>query len=204
MNKKNIINIFKNNEFYDATFSDLNYSSTTLQNKVFENCKFVDGVFSESKFVGCKFIDCEFKSCNLSATQFDESSFSEVTFYESKVIGVNWTKLKWPFIKLSSPFQFYKSNISHSSFYGLELKELIIEECKAHDVDFRSADLSDANFVLTDLERSQFMHTKLCSANFTDAVNYHIDPNENDIRKAKFSMPDVINLLHIFEIEIQD
>lgn len=195
---------FKRNELYDATFSDLHYPSATIQNKVFENCKFINANFTEAKFIGCKFVDCEFKSCNLSAAQFDDSSFSEVTFYESKIIGVNWTKLKWPAIKLSSPFQFYKSNISHSSFYSLELRELIIEACKAHDVDFRTADLTDANFVLTDFERSQFMHTTLYSADFTDAINYHIDPNKNDIRKAKFSMPDVINLLHHFEIEIQD
>jgi fluoroquinolone resistance protein len=46
------------------------------------------------------------------------------------------------------------------------------------------------------------MHTNLYAANFTEATNYNIHPNENDIRKGKFSMPDVINLFRGFDIEI--
>ena len=194
----------KTNEFYDTNFIDINFPDRELKNIIFENCGFISCNFSETKFHGCKFIDCELRASNLSNSQFDESSFSEVMFYDSKAIGINWTKLRWPYIKLSSPFQFYKTDISHSSFYSLELKELVIEECKAHDVDFRSADLSGSFFMATDFKNSQFMLTKLYAADLTDAINYFINPNKNDVLKAKFSMPDVINLLHSFDIEIQD
>lgn len=85
----------------------------------------------------------------------------------------------------------------------MNLKEIIIEECKAHDVDFREADLSNGEFFMTDFEGSLFMHTKLYAATFTQAINYNINPNENDIRKGKFSMPDVIELLRNFQIEIE-
>lgn len=80
---------------------------------------------------------------------------------------------------------------------------IIIEECKAHDVDFREADLSDGQFVLTDLAKTHFQHSNLYSTDFTEATNYVIDPNENDIRKATFSMPDAMNLLHGFDITIE-
>ena len=110
--------------------------------------------------------------------------------------------LNWPHIRLSSPFHFYKSIISHSSFYGLELPELVIEACIAHDVDFREADLRRANFKLTDLEQSQFVHTKLYAADFTEAYSYSIDPTQNDIRKATFSLPDAMHLLDGFDIQI--
>ena len=36
------------------------------------------------------------------------------------------------------------------------------------------------------------------------AINYMIDPTENSIKKAKFSFPDVVNLLRSFDIEIED
>jgi uncharacterized protein YjbI with pentapeptide repeats len=110
--------------------------------------------------------------------------------------------LNWPHIRLSSPFQFYNSIISHSSFYSLELQELVIEACIAHDVDFREADLRRANFKLTDFEKSQFVRTKLYAADFTEAHSYSIDPTQNDIRKAKFSLPDAIHLLDGFDIQI--
>ena len=203
MKNLTLTNLMKENDFYDCCFSEIDYNDVMLGEKKFENCKFNNCNFSETKFLACKFIECDFYNCNLSSAQLDNSTFVEISFIESKLIGINWTKLKWPHIKLSSPFQFIKSNISHSSFFELDLSELVIEECKAHDVDFREADLTGASFVLSDLEKSLFMHTNLYSADFTNATNYLIDPTENNIRKAKFSVPDVLNLLHNFEIEIQ-
>ena len=34
---------------------------------------------------------------------------SEVVFNFSKAIGINWTMLKWPYIKLNSPFYLISS-----------------------------------------------------------------------------------------------
>jgi len=189
-------------EFYEAKFSDLNCAASEIQGKAFENCQFMNSNFSESKFIDCKFVDCEFKSSNLSVVQFNNCFFSEVVFDECKIIGINWTKLKWPTIKLTSSLYFYRSDVSDSSFYGLDLTGIIIEECKAHNVDLRAGDFSNASFIQTDFDGSLFMNSKLHSADFTDAINYNIDPNHNDIRKAKFTMPDVVNLLHRFDIEI--
>jgi uncharacterized protein YjbI with pentapeptide repeats len=197
------IEILNQTEFYDRSFIDLSFNDIELNNKVFEHCTFTHSSFIETKFSSCKFIDCEFKSCNLSSIQVKNCSFNETLFDESKMIGINWTHAKWPLIKLTSPIKIYKSNISHSSFFELELRDLIIEECKAHDVDFRGCDLSNSLFMLTDFQGSQFMRTKLYSADFTDAINYNINPIENDIRKGKFSMPDAMNLLNHFEIDIQ-
>lgn len=191
-----------NNEFYEQNFSSLSYPSTLIENKLFEGCRFIRANFSESQFIRCKFVDCEFDNCNLTAVQFTSSLFNNSTFFESKVTGVNWAMLHGPNIRLSSPFHFYNSIISHSSFYGLELQELVIEACIAHDVDFREADLRRANFKLTDFENSQFVHTKLYQTDFTEAHNYSIDPTLNDIRKAKFSLPDAIHLLDGFDIQI--
>jgi uncharacterized protein YjbI with pentapeptide repeats len=105
-------------------------------------------------------------------------------------------------VKLASPIYFYNSNISHSSFFGLELADLLIEECKAHDVDFREANLNHASFVGTDLQNSLFMHTNLKHADFTNAINYTIDIHFNAINQASFSFPDVIALLQNLDIKI--
>lgn len=194
---------FSNNtEFYEQNFSCLNYPSTLIEDKLFERCQFNSVNFSESQFIRCKFVDCEFNNCNLCAVQFKSSSFNNTAFFESKATGINWTLLNWSHIRLSNPFQFYNSIISHSSFYGLKLQELVIEGCIAHDVDFREADLRRANLKSTDFENSQFVHTMLYAADFTEAHSYSIDPMQNDIKKAKFSLPDAIHLLDCFEIEI--
>jgi fluoroquinolone resistance protein len=203
VNKSIQVDLVNQEEFYDYNWSDLKLDEIELKNKRFENCTFVRSSFINTQFHSCKFIDCEFKLCNLSSAQFKYTSFTDTVFDESKLIGINWTQAKWPNIKLTSPIKIYRSNISHSSFFELDLREIIIEECKAHDVDFRGTDLSNGIFIATDFQSSLFMHTKLCAANFTDAINYSINPKENDVRKGKYSMPEVINLLHYFEIEIE-
>lgn len=190
-------------EFYDTKFSELKLDALEFRDKRFENCTFIKSSFIETIFHSCKFVECEFKECNLSSTQFKYTSLTDTVFEESKLIGINWTQLKWPNINLTSPIKIYQSNISHSSFFELELREIIIEECKAHDVDFRGCDLSNGRFILTDFQNSLFLNSKLYAADFTDAINYSINPQENDIRKGKYSMPDAINLLHYFDIEIE-
>lgn len=189
-------------EYFDVKFTELKFEKKKLSNKIFENCLFEHCEFSETQFIGCRFIDCEFLQCNLTAMVPQNTSFSETLFSESKLLGVNWTQAKWPLVHLLSPIKIFKSNISHCNFYELNLKETVIEQCKAHDVDFRGADFSNSRFVQTDLAKCLFLHTNLSCCDFTDAFNYNIDPNQNTVKGAKFSLPDALNLLEHFEIEI--
>jgi len=122
------IDLKNQQDFYDAEITDLDLNNETLENKAFANCKFIKSNFSNAKLLDCAFTDCEFISCNLSSADLKNSSFNEVIFDECKIIGINWTRVKWPYIKLTSPIKFYKSNISHSSFFELELREIVIQE----------------------------------------------------------------------------
>lgn len=194
--------IINNEEFYDDIFNRTHLQKQKIENKTFENCQFQDCDFTESLFHSCKFIDCTFKSSNLSNIKLNYSAFNDVTFDQCKLIGVNWTEAKWPNIALTSPIKFYQCDLSHSSFYELKLTELVLQRSKAKQVDFRVADLSHSDFTQTDLEGSLFMHTNLSHADFTDAFNYAISPIDNKIKKAKFSLPDAMNLLQAFDIEI--
>ena len=131
------------------------------------------------------------------------SSWNNVVFEDSSLMGVNWAQAKWPQIKLSSAIQFFSCNISYSSFFGLALSSINIQMCKAHQVDFREADLSSANLTNSDFEGCFFMKTILNGADLSDAVNYHIDVLQNPVKKTIFSFPEVVNLLHSFDIVIK-
>lgn len=190
-------------EYYEHTFDDVDVRGNTVEKVIFENCRFIDCDFRETFFYQCKFVDCCFKSSNLSLIKLNNSSFNEVEFDACKLTGVNWTQVRWSSIALISPIYFKSCDISLSTFYQLKLPELSIIDCKAHDVDFRECDLTRADFTKTNLEKSQFMHTKLNEADFRDSINYIISPLENSLSRAKFSVPDVLNLLHAFNIEIE-
>ena len=186
------------------SFTGLDEASQVFEGIEFDACTFKECNFSETTFSKCKFIECHFEKCNLSNSKLDYSKFSDVSFIECKLVGVDWTKLAWPGLTLPSPIKFYKCILNDSSFYGLSLEEIIIEECKVHDVDFREGDFSKANFSHTDLSNSLFIASNLSGADFTDALNYNIDINLNKIQGAKFSRYEAINLLYSLDIELVD
>ena len=176
---------FEQKEFFSQHFIELNLSNQVFDSVEFEDCTFKECNFSDATFRQCRFIDC--------------------TFVEScKVIGIDWTKANWPNLALFSPIKFHQCILNDSSFFGLNLQEIVVEECKAHHIDFRDGDFTQASFSGTDLLECLFNKTNLSGVNFVDAVNYHIDIYNNNINKAKFSRYEAVSLLDSLDIELVD
>ncbi|MFT6987486.1 MAG: fluoroquinolone resistance protein [Psychromonas sp.] len=192
------------NEYLSQNFTDLNLSGDEIAYKEFDGCTFKRSDFSEVLFKKCTFIDCNFSNCNLSNIKIAYSKFLDVTFDECKMIGIDWTKASWPSFDLCSPIKFYNCIINDSYFFGLNLNEIVIESCKAHCVDFRSANLSDANFSYSDFSESLFSQTNLTGADFSESINYNINIFHNEIKRAKFSRYEAVSLLDSLGIELVD
>jgi fluoroquinolone resistance protein len=191
-------------EYISLTFTGLNWSRRDVTVKEFDGCTFKECDFSETVFSKCKFIDCQFFQCNLSLAKITLSKFSDVAFDECKMVGMDWTKAAWSSLALASPIKFHKCILNDSSFFGLNLEELAMEECKAHDVDFRECNLTEANFSYTDFAHSLFKKTNLARANFAEAINYDIDIYVNEIKGAKFCRYEAARLLEGLGIELVD
>jgi fluoroquinolone resistance protein len=184
----------------DQVFKDVHLERDQLVSNQFYDCEFVRCSFVESEFRNCRFVNCVFRHCDLSLARVPGSTFSATRFEESKVIGVNWTQAEWPATGLGDPVGFFKSAISHSTFIGLRLKGIQIKDCVAADVDFREADLSQADLAGTDLSGSMFGNTDLTQADLSRARNYTIDPGQNVLSQAKFSLPEAMSLLYSLDI----
>ncbi len=191
-------------EYVSKVFVALNYVGETLEYCEFDSCVFKECDFSDAIFSECKFIECEFHQSNLSVAQFKATRLMDVQFNECKLIGVDWTKASWSNLSLPSPISFQKCVLNDSMFYGLYLAELILDECKAHDVDFRECDLHDGQFMSSDFSYSQFNHANLSGANFEFAENYSIDITTTNIKHAIFSRQEAVCLLDSLEIELRD
>ncbi len=195
--------MFNDQQRYEnKTFEKIEAIESEFEAVIFEQCKFSGCDLSEASFRRCKFIDCEFVNCNLSVIKIKGCHFSAVAFEQCKCVGINWTEAYWPQIHLASPLAFYHCNISQSSFFGLLLNEMVCENSKAHEVDFRETDLSNGVFGYTDFSGSQFNKTNLTRADFTGAQSFQMDVNENKLTKAKFSFPEVVCLLDCLDIEV--
>ena len=69
--------------------------------------------------------------------------------------------------------------------------------------DFVNTNLTNANFENSDLKNSLIKNANLSFASFKNAKNYGIDPNNNFLKKTIFSIPEVISLLDIYDIELE-
>ena len=194
----------KQKEYFSKNFSDLNLRAKKINSIVFEECYFKNCDFSEVVFFDCEFIECHFQKCNLSVAKMNHCRFTDVVFIDCKVIGIDWTQATWPSIALFSPIKFFKCIIDDSTFFGLSLNEMVIEDCKAHEVDFREGSFCESNFTFTDFTNSLFKETNLTGTDFTGAVNYRIDINYNKISRAKFSRHEAASLLENLDIELID
>ena len=120
------------------------------------------------------------------------------------MIGVDWNKATWPSFSMPSSIRFYECIANDASFAGLDLSELVMEQCKLHDVDFREANLMQANFRFSDFSHALFHQCDLSEADFTEATAYNIDVLNNRIKGAKFSRFEAVNLLSNLGIELID
>jgi fluoroquinolone resistance protein len=194
--------ISSGSQYADQVFSGQNLDGLQIISSDFVECTFNHCTFIETQLQKCRFVNCAFNSCDLSLGKLPESIFIETSFHESKIIGVNWAQAGWPATGLGVPINFSKSTLNHSTFIGLKLQGIQIISCQAVNVDFREADLSNADFSGSDLSESLFIHTNLSGADFSQARNYMIDPGLNELKKAKFSLPEAMALLYNMDITL--
>jgi len=186
--------------YIEQTFKEIDLAQARLASNEFHDCMFIRCSFDETVFQGCRFVNCVFRRCDLSMIRVPDSSFAATRFEDSKVIGVNWARAHWPATRLGDSLHFSGCAISHSTFIGLNLRRIRIRDCVAVDVDFRECDLSQADFAGTDLAESLFLATNLTQADFSRARNYQIDPIQNTVNGAKFSLPEAMSLLYNMDI----
>lgn len=195
--------LFSQRDHSNRQFRDIHGAGATLEGLRFEDCRFDHCDFSEATLRDCRFRDCEFVDCNLSLARLGGSQLG-ARFVDSKLVGIDWTLAHWPTIRLEAAIAFERCALNDGSFFGLSLRELTMAECRAHDVDFSEADLEDADFRHSDLRGAIFRRTRLARADFRDATDYRIDVFLNDIKHAKFSLPEAVSLLQGLDIDLTE
>lgn len=185
------------------TFSRLNLNEICFENCKFTECVFESCVFEKLDFVDCVFLDCKFISCRISNPLAKNSKMSNSEFYECYLLGVNWShwivdsRLYEPFSILNNCriryCCFNRMGLVKFDFCGCEITESSFSECKLSKSSFKECMMNKTDFFKCDLTR----------ADFRDAVGYKIDTKTNQLREARFSFPEVVNLLSDLGIKIE-
>lgn len=188
-----------NTKYYQQNFKDLNLSNQELLDIEFEQVTFDGCLFQDTVFKKCNLVDCEFVNCNLSLIKNQQSQFININFKDSKAVGVNWSKIKGD---IGVSLSFHSCDISYSNFWEVNFKGSKIFDCIAKESTFLKADLRNCDCRKTDFWNAAFGDADLREADFRGAVNYYLDIATNKLKGAKFSSPEVLNLLKPLNIEI--
>ena len=194
-----LLSIESNSFHEDQFFSDLKTDEgfkiidTEFTNCIFKNCK----LFKIS-FFDCIFENCKFENCDLASTSIKYTSFRGVKFIDTKLTGIQWADASIPL-----DVNFKRCLLNYSGFISVDLRNTEIIECQLREVDFSEANLSKANCHHSDFSGARFINTNLTHANFTNATSYAIHPHGNKLCKTKFSLPEALSLLNVFDIIIE-
>ena len=69
-------------------------------------------------------------------------------------------------------------------------------------VDFGGANISEGRLLDCDLQGALFERTNLEKADFSSAMNFQLDPDENQIKGTKFSNENVAGLLVKYGVKV--
>lgn len=182
----------------NKTFENVDYSEKLLRNREFYKCDFVGCDFTKSDLRGNSFEECNFEDCNFSMTEVGGAGFRDAKFIRSKILGVDFTRCN----TFMFSFDFDTCILDYCTFFGTKLKNTSFIECSLKEVDFTEVDLSSSVFRNTDLTGAVFSNTNLEKADFTSAINFSIDPQYNQVKKAKFSAYQLEGLLYKYQLDV--
>ncbi|APQ17628.1 pentapeptide repeat-containing protein [Maribacter hydrothermalis] len=182
----------------DQNFKGENYTTTRLPRAEYENCIFESCDFSEGYLDNQIFLECEFMDCNLSNANIVNTTFKEVKFSHCKLMGLAFNTCHSFLMDLF----FYNCNLSFAIFTDLKLTGQQFMSCKLNEAEFSNTDLSKAKFDECDLERAIFGRSNLQKTDFSTAINFSIDPENNSINGAIFTKDNLTGLLQKHKLKI--
>lgn len=180
-------------------FDGINFSDIQFKRGEYEACTFNNCDFTEVNMMDSLFIDCEFNTCNLTMTNLSNVTFRDVKFVGCKMLGLRFYDCN----EFGVMFSFDGCTLTHASFYKLQLKKLHFKNSSLEEVDLTDCDLTETVFDNCDFKGARFEHTTLVKADLTTSYNYSIDPELNNIKKAKFSLAGISGLLDKYDIDIR-
>jgi uncharacterized protein YjbI with pentapeptide repeats len=185
--------------FLEQTFSKRHFADESWTKGDYEACVFRDCRWESGDWSGCTFVDCTFVSCDLSLAKFVGTAFRDVVFQDCKMLGLRWDRCN--LLGLSVAFD--RCALDHNSFYALKLKNTRFNGCSLREVDFVEADLTGASFAGCTLAGAAFEQTILEGADFRTAEGVVLNPEQNRVKNARFSLDGLPGLVAHYGLRIE-
>ncbi len=184
---------------YNKTYKQVDLSRELISGREFDGCHFVNCLFSNSDLTGTDFLDCSFEDCNFMLVRLNATGLKDVRFKRCKLMGFDFS--------LCSDFLFQVAfescQLDYSLFAKKKMKQTRFEHCSLIECDFTECQLAESVFDECILTSSTFYRSRLEKADFRTAVGFSIDPEENYLKKARFSQSGLAGLLDKYDLRIE-
>lgn len=185
--------------YYDnKDFTNLLINSEEYSDIEFECCTFTNCTFEESLLNYASFTECTFTNCNVRNMKFRNCEMHNCEFYSCNLIGINWddftnadrSGLVTPIDKIE------KCVFKFNTFAGLGFVKFNFAGSQILESNFLSCNLKEAKFNSCNLTGTAFTECDCSKADFRNSYGWNIPLTTNAVKGAKFSFPEVVNLLN--------
>ena len=178
------------------TFEGLDLSCEEIKDIDFTECLFKNCIFENCELERCRFTDCSFSGCRVINLRAERTTMLDSTFRQCYLTGINWSQLQFS-AGYISPIEymddcqlkynnFVEANFSKFNFSNNSITASLFADCK----------LIESKFINCNLDGTEFFRCDLTKADFRNSTDYVIDLETNKLKGARFSFPEVINLLN--------
>lgn len=189
--------------FENELFENITLFNESIDFYEFVDCKFSNCVFKECTLNHCKLSECEFIECQISEINNSGSEINFLSFKNCSLSGINWG-LFASANALKEPVQaIIGCNLKYNVFSEMNFKKFIFKGSDITSSTFAECNLTESNFNDCNLSDTEFFKCDICKADYRNAVGYKIDIMSCKMKGAKFSYPEVENLLHSLDIIIE-
>jgi len=180
----------------DRDFDNMVFGLDDIMYRDYERCTFSNCDFTGCDFLGVAFIDCVFNNCNFNEARINYVSLRNAVFNTCSFIAVNFTMCD----PLLMQIEFKDCTLDYAKFYTLKIKGTVFTNCSLIAIDFMKTDLTGVIFDNCNLHKSVFVDAIANKADFTTSYNFTIDPEQNKLKKAKFSQAGLKGLLEKYDL----
>lgn len=188
--------------FEEQIFEDIKYIEETIEDYEFLECKFINCTFELCAVINCKFLDCVFENCNVISPRVNQLKMRHSEFIRCNLIGIHWRELLPGGRVLEPVRKFTECYLKYNSFVDMSFRKFDFSENAIQESTFEECNLMESKFKNCRLEMTQIIKCDIRNADFRGAMGYQIDIANNRLKGARFSFPEVVNLLDGLGIKI--
>lgn len=178
-------------EHHHETIAHQDLSGQDLRGRRYEDCLFDHCDLSKADLGKAHLLRCTFVDCDLSMVKLVGASLQEIEFRGCRLLGLDLTVCK----SMLFSARFMDCRLDHALLSGPSLKGLRFERCSMNGADLTGADLREAMLDRCALQDAVFRQCDLRGADLSTAYGFCIDPEENRLEGARFSVPGALSLL---------